>query len=132
MSTSTPPPPPKPDEFPVRLGSLIDDGLEVDVMRTRYKNGRLAIYLVHNNTPWGQISVNVPEANIYPDMFLAKTVDENESLRAPLLGSGLFEDTGVRVEVGFLTLELWRLVAQDAIQAQEETEASEVHPRTLH
>lgn len=102
-------------EIPRHLGVIqTTDGIELNVLMATYPNGRMAIYTTKGGAPWYRISVNVPDANIEPDHFLAKTEDENEAIRGPLLDSGLFEDTGLRLELGFRRLELWRLVQAPA------------------
>lgn len=40
---------------------------------------------------------------------LVKTYEENAHMRETLLATGLFEDTGERLPVGFTQLEIWRL-----------------------
>ena len=98
------------------IGQATCAGVLLDVVVSTYSNGRLAVLLEREGRPYARWSANVPSASIQPDEFFAKTSDEHEELRAPLLATGLFEDSGVRLEVGFLTLELWRLKgAQQAL-----------------
>lgn len=78
-------------EAPTLLGTLTLGEHDFRIMQTAYTNGRNAIYLMRGGQHWTRISVNVPDANIPDDMFLAKTVDENETPRGPLLETGLFE-----------------------------------------
>lgn len=108
------PPSPKRSLSPVTLGPLSGFEYESDPLRVCVavfsSNGRLAVYLNSTNGMlYTHIAVNVPELPISSGEFLAKVYGENEELREPLLNSGWFEDTGMRAEGGFVTLELWRL-----------------------
>ncbi|MFK4705890.1 hypothetical protein ABIC83_002729 [Roseateles asaccharophilus] len=91
-------------EIPRHLGVVTADGIELNVLMATYPNGRMAIYTTRWHQAWCRISVNVPDAQVEPDQFLAMTQDENEKLREPLLNSGLFVDTGMRLELGFRRL----------------------------
>lgn len=73
--------------------------------------GRRAIQLNDDETgePYLTISVNVPHAVIEDGEILVKTWSENESLRGPLLASGLFVDTGKRVPSNHAEAEVWTL-----------------------
>ena len=97
-------------DSPIRIGTIRVHGMNLDVIQAAFPNGRIAISLVHRGAPYARVSVNVPAATLESNMFLAKDYEENAPLRGPLLDSGLFADTGVRVQVGFVELELWRLV----------------------
>lgn len=96
-------------------GFLTPSGI-ARVIRGNYgsADGPTAIWLVDAVTDEkiATVSVNVPEVPIPdPALFFAKTYSENEVLRSPLLASGLFEDTGLRLKSGHAELELWRICA---------------------
>ena len=87
-------------------------GIAIDVNKERYSdNGRLALRLVEHKSrePFGSASVNIPNAQLAEGELLVKTWSENESIRKPLLDTGLFEDTGCRVPAGFCEAEVWTL-----------------------
>jgi hypothetical protein len=80
-------------------------------IRRTYSNGRLAIaLLMSNGEPYATLSVNIPDAPEPPEgHFYAKTWSENEHIRVPALESGLFEDSGMRLPIGFVEAEVWKL-----------------------
>jgi len=95
-----------------KIGEIIANGETLDVVRTSFPNGAACIVLTDAiGALSARISVNVPEVSPYlsADLFLAKTYSENQLLRAPLLGSGLFTDTGERIDSGFVQLEIWKI-----------------------
>lgn len=94
-----------------KIGTISTHGETLAVNIGEYAGGRPAIQLDDNETgePYLTISVNVPHAEIADGEILAKTWSENESLRGPLLASGLFVDTGKRVPCGFAEAEVWTL-----------------------
>lgn len=87
---------------------------QVRIVSDRYqKGGRLALCLVDFATgePVATLTVNLVDASIRlaSDEVFVKTWSENEPLVAPLLASGLFEDTGLREPVGYVHASVWRL-----------------------
>ncbi|AQH05527.1 hypothetical protein A9R05_41605 (plasmid) [Burkholderia sp. KK1] len=93
------------------IGTISTHGETLAVNIGEYSGGRLAIQLDDSETgdPYLTISVNVPHAEIADGEILVKTWAENESLRGPLLASGLFVDTGKRVRSSFAEAEVWTL-----------------------
>lgn len=92
------------------LGTITVLGEQVLILPTTYKTGRLALELYGpGNEPWGLLTVNIPQAHLDEGEILVKTWEENAPLREPALASGLFEDTGRRVPIGFVEAEVWRL-----------------------
>ena len=76
--------------------------------------GAIAIQLVDDedpSEPLATFSTNfVPYgASVAEDEFCVKTWSENEVLVAPMLATGLFEDTGRRVPSGFVVAPVWRI-----------------------
>ena len=76
--------------------------------------GAIAIQLVDDDEPMEPIatfSTNlVPYgATVANDEFCVKTWSENEVLVAPMLATGLFEDTGRRVPSGYVVAPVWRI-----------------------
>jgi ferredoxin len=80
----------------------------------RYSNDRIAISLIDRKAePWFMLSVNLPErTDAGPKRFYAKTWSENEQIRDAALASGLFRDTGGRVETGFVKAEVWEILPE--------------------
>lgn len=83
---------------------------EVAIIASRYTKGnRLALTLVsEDGSPWGTLTVNLPDAPLADDEILVKTWSENAFYREPALNSGLFVDTGRRVPTGLALAEVWR------------------------
>lgn len=100
----------KPDFTPAVIGSIEVGGRRFNIVRTAFSNGRLALLLDREGMPYSRLAVNIPDADIPDDVFFARTYEENAQLRAPLLATGLFEDTGMRAQSGFVELEVWRLL----------------------
>ena len=76
--------------------------------------GAIAIQLVDYkdpSEPLATFSTNlVPYgAAVAEDEFCVKTWSENEVLVAPMLATGLFEDTGRRVPSGYVVAPVWRI-----------------------
>jgi len=76
--------------------------------------GAIAIQLVDDDDPsepLATFSTNlVPYgASVAEDEFCVKTWSENEVLVAPMLATGLFEDTGRRVPSGYVDAPVWRI-----------------------
>lgn len=77
--------------------------------------GAIAIALVADEDPteaMATFSTNlVPYgAQVSIDEFCVKTWSENEVLVAPMLATGLFEDTGRRVPSGYVASPVWRIL----------------------
>lgn len=105
-----------PYSTPVTLGKVELNGRPLNIVCTHFPNGRAALYLTSGLVMYCRWAVNVPDLALAPDEFFAKTYDENEPLREPMLATGLFEDTGRRAVGGFVDLELWKLTAQGLAQ----------------
>ncbi len=59
--------------------------------------------------PYMTLTVNFRPNDCKDDEIIVKAYEENEHLRGALLGLGLFEDTGRRIQSGYASLEIWRL-----------------------
>lgn len=85
------------------------------ILVARYPaGGAIAIQLVADDEPtepMATFSTNlVPGgAQVSCDEFCVKTWSENEALVAPMLSTGLFEDTGKRVPSGYVVSPVWRI-----------------------
>jgi hypothetical protein len=76
--------------------------------------GAIAIQLVADDEPaepMATFSTNLVPcgAQVSGDEFCVKTWSENEVLDAPMLSTGLFEDTGKRVPSGYVVSPVWRI-----------------------
>lgn len=74
--------------------------------------GRLAIVVMGGGDfpePFGNLTVNIPEAELEPGEICVRDWAENEMLAAVALETGLFEDTGKRVPTGYVTAPIWRV-----------------------
>lgn len=63
--------------------------------------------------PFGTLTTNLPHAPLEPREILVKTWSENESWVPGLLVKmpEVFRDTGKRVRTGFVTAQVWELLA---------------------
>jgi hypothetical protein len=76
--------------------------------------GAIAIQLVGDDElmePMTTFSTNLVAcgARLSCDEFCVKTWSENEVFVAPMLSTGLFEDTGKRVPSGYVVSPVWRI-----------------------
>ncbi len=94
---------------PLELGAITHEGVPLRIAAATFPNGRVALFLTKYLATERRWSINVPSFELARNETLVKTYDENAPLRPVMLATGLFEDTGERVAVGFVTLELWRL-----------------------
>ncbi|MNR71455.1 hypothetical protein D3C71_20810 [compost metagenome] len=93
------------------IGNFQACDLNLRILATTYATGHIAFAIeTEEGEPCGCLSVNVPDVVLEPGEFIAKTWAENEPLREPALATGLFQDTGKRIEVGFCEGEIWRQV----------------------
>ena len=92
------------------------DDLELGVEYQTYSNGRIAIQLNDYNSvelpgePYCKATVNVPEASLESDEVIIKNYSENMGLDDALIESGLTEDTGKRINVGYVTVPIHKLL----------------------
>jgi len=95
-----------------KIGTIVVNNENIDIKLSNYKAGNIAIVLeCEDGEPYATFSCNLAEqaSSLAPNEFFAKTYNENESLVAPMLNSGLFTDTGKRVSTGFVEAPLWTL-----------------------
>lgn len=94
-----------------KIGTIVVDGEEISIMQGQYRDGGIALQLMDEEGPYATFSYCIPGTPLADNEFLAKTGSENESLRQPMMDTGLFVDTGRRVESGFIEIEVWKMVA---------------------
>lgn len=74
----------------------------LSIVKDTYADGNLAILIVDSDYGMdvATLSVNLPQHAhcLRHDEFFAKTYSENEEIAQDALVSGLFQDTGVRVD----------------------------------
>jgi hypothetical protein len=75
----------------------------------QYANGRLAIQANCDDGPYGKLTVNLPDDPIGPREIFVRTTEENEYLAKAAMKTGLFEDTGKKVQSGFIEVSVWKL-----------------------
>lgn len=83
---------------------------KVEVVLREYSNGRTAIQLIDpmDGEPITTLTVNLPEEPLKPGEFFIKGWSENEEICGDCRRSGLFHDTGRRVQTGWVQAEVWR------------------------
>lgn len=90
--------------------------------------GAIAVQLVGAGTgePLGIFSTNlVPYgARVGDTEFCAKVWSENEPLVAPMLSSGLFEDTGRTEPSGYVLAPVWRIRSPEHVPPPARTRCS--------
>lgn len=86
------------------LGKIECQGMTLHLVEERYKsNDRLAIVAtLPNGEVWGMISCNDPSQPVANDCFLLKCWSENYDIAQVVLRSNIFEDTGLRIKVGYV------------------------------
>lgn len=89
-----------------KIGTITLDGRVHTLQKGYYDNRRPAIVI--DEARFARLTVNLPDNPIAPGLVFVKTWGENAPLRAPALATGLFEDTGERVQTGFVQAEVWR------------------------
>ena len=92
--------------------SFIHRGEKLYIHTSKYNDGGgQAIVIVDGNrSPYATLTVNVPEVPLEEGELVIKTWSGNQSISDTLRKSGLFEDTGKRVPVGYVQGEIWRWV----------------------
>ena len=81
---------------------------DMDVEVTTYKTGGTAVILNQDGQRFATLSVNFPEVELGEGEFAVKTWSENEQVAADALASGLFVDTGKRIQSGYVEASVWR------------------------
>lgn len=95
-----------------QIGTLVINNETVSIMQGQYRDKSVAIQLDDaDGDPYATFSKCIQGATLASNEFLAGTYSENESLREPMLGTGLFRDTGRRVSSGFVELEVWQFTS---------------------
>lgn len=85
-------------------------GYRLQIRPKRYQNGRRALNLVTSEgIPFGTLTVNLPDQDLNDNLVAMALWAENAPMRAPMMETGLFEDTGRRVRVGYATAEIWAI-----------------------
>lgn len=75
-----------------------------------YQNARTAITVESlNGEPFGTLTTNIPGVTLEADEVIIRTWGENEQLIGPAMATGAFIDTGKRVNLRFVTAEIWKL-----------------------
>jgi hypothetical protein len=94
-----------------KIGIITIDGEEIKIVQEEYRAGGVALQLMADDGPYATFTYCLPGVGLAAGEFLAKTGAENETLRQPMLDTGLFFDTGRRVKSGFIEIEIWKMVA---------------------
>lgn len=102
MTTATP------SNIPYLIGQFFAFGIQLDILQTE-RAGRPFYQVLSSDSgsPFGTLSVVAPKVSLKPGEALIRMHSENAPLRAPLLASGYFKDTGRRVPSGYVELEIW-------------------------
>lgn len=76
-----------------------------------YPNKRLALQVVTTKygEPMGMLSVNLPDVAIPDGCIAVKNYSENEAMAAAAYETGVFEETGVKAQTGFVSVPIWKI-----------------------
>src|SRR6056297_913801 len=83
----------------------------LNIDRTNYSDGNMAVVLTDQSDKcqFAVLSVNIPEFDYMLEdgkEFFAKTWSENQQIANQLRNSEFFKDTGLRVDINFVTAEV--------------------------
>src|SRR5690242_4416867 len=86
------------------------NGEKITVIKDYYtNNNRLAVLLrTENGEPYATLSANVPTAKLLDGEFAVKNYSGNEEIAKAAMYSGIFVDTGKRVQSGYVEMPVWR------------------------
>lgn len=73
-----------------------------------YQDGRTCWFVVQDGEMIGKLSVNIPCEHLEEGEFFVHG-EETKYLKGVLEATGVFENTGRIIEMGFATAEVWRL-----------------------
>lgn len=86
---------------------------ECHLVTGQYGNGRLALQIVSKiGEPIAKLTVNLPNEHLEEGEFFVKGWSENEVIISDVLASGIFEDTGKRISLGFVQAFVWQFTDQ--------------------
>jgi hypothetical protein len=97
----------------VDIGEVTVGDERLSVLVSRYADGGqifVGLQVKETGEPYTVLSTNLRAygADVAKDEIAVKTWFENEHLVEAMLQSGLFEDTGRRVQAGFAEAQVWR------------------------
>jgi hypothetical protein len=78
----------------------------------QYQNGRVAVQLADAKTsePIATLTVNIPQTTVSDNEIIVKTWTENEAVARAAFETGLFHDTGKRIQAGFSQAQIWKVI----------------------
>jgi len=93
--------------------SYIYQGFRVNIKLGRYYGGNLAVQLEEEDgQPFATASINVKELDLAGGEFVCKDYSENEGMLNFLLSNGIAEDTGRKVNTGYVNSSILKLITQ--------------------
>jgi|GEM_PF-4538587 len=86
------------------------NGERVKIEKIYYQNNnRIALRVFDKDgTPLATLTCNLPDEELAEDEFFVKTWSENGPISEAARQSGLFVDTGRRVQAGYCEAEVWK------------------------
>lgn len=92
------------------ITTIVVDGARVHLLLTRYPSGNVAIRAVDADTgeDFAMLSLNTNEA-LEDGVFYMKDYSENEELAKSAIDSGAFIAVNKFKQVGFRTVQAWRI-----------------------
>jgi len=92
--------------------SFMAFGQQLKIIEEQYRNKRIALQIYDEEGPYCTLTTNIVGETLQPGEFFIKNWSENEEIAAAALNSGIFEDTGRRVNSGFIEVPVWRFKAE--------------------
>jgi len=85
------------------MQTVLFQGVQCNVVRQTYSNGRISLRLVAaaDGEPMAAVTTNLPEVDLADDELIVKNADENEGLLEALVAGGIVTPTGRTAQVGF-------------------------------
>lgn len=107
----------------------VADAFPVKIVLHTYTNGRLAIELLdEEGDSYATLTTNLVDEDLTDGEIFVKTWSENEEAAAGALASGLFKDTGRRVQAGHAEAQVWTIV--DPLPRDREREREQIERET--
>jgi hypothetical protein len=100
---------------------LFGDAVDLSIQVLKYGNGRIAIQAIDliDNSPFGMITINIPEIELEQDEIIVKTYSENTHWVPQVLENlkQHFEDTGKTVSGGRDTMPIYKFTSEETLAA---------------
>lgn len=90
----------------------------------KFNNDRHALIIEDEQGTIAQCNVNIPEIPLAEDEILVKNYSENEGMLDLLIREKVVEDTGRRIQSGFITLPVCKILVVPEPEIESESESN--------